>query len=266
MSEKRSWVIGAAPECDLVVDAPPVSSRHCRLTCDAEVWTLEDLSSTNGTFVNDRRIERPTNISRSDRVTLGQNTPMPWPDVKPVASPGGTSRFGTKPAVLAVAAIALLSVFAVITWNRGNNRSSETDGKLTVKSEAGGSKTKKPVTPPPPPPPAKSKPEQALFVVLISTKDQSLTVRLGTAFVVSPQHLVTTGEIVKSIQRESDKYPVVSIFCPATRQQLTVDISKARVHPQFETLFEEEQRIKRQIAKLQLKIEKVLLRLVLRNE
>ena len=54
---KSSWVIGRSEDCDLVVQESAVSSRHCRLTHKADGFTVEDLNSTNGTFVNGARIE-----------------------------------------------------------------------------------------------------------------------------------------------------------------------------------------------------------------
>lgn len=74
-----TWVIGGSAECDLRVRAPYVSGRHCRLTYRDDVWVLEDLGSTNGTFVNGTRITAPVQVSRTDRVTLGTSVPMPWP-------------------------------------------------------------------------------------------------------------------------------------------------------------------------------------------
>jgi len=75
----RSWTFGANPGCDVVVDVPTVSARHCQLTLTEDRFVLEDLGSTNGTFVNGRRIYAPTEVSREDAITLGKNVPMPWP-------------------------------------------------------------------------------------------------------------------------------------------------------------------------------------------
>ncbi|MGP0066825.1 MAG: FHA domain-containing protein [Isosphaeraceae bacterium] len=82
----RKWIIGSAADCDLVVARPTVSGRHCCLTETADGYLVEDLGSSNGTFVNGKRILSPTPISAGDTITLGLTIPMPWPDV--AVSPG----------------------------------------------------------------------------------------------------------------------------------------------------------------------------------
>jgi ABC-type multidrug transport system ATPase subunit/ABC-type multidrug transport system permease subunit len=81
LKPKDAWVIGRGGDCDLVVPEAPVSSHHCRLTHQADGFTLEDLGSTNGTFVNGDRIapHEPVHVPHGARVTLGGQVPMPWP-------------------------------------------------------------------------------------------------------------------------------------------------------------------------------------------
>ncbi len=50
--------VGRAPRADFVVDAPLVSRLHCRLTLQPGGLLVEDLESTNGTFVNGERVTR----------------------------------------------------------------------------------------------------------------------------------------------------------------------------------------------------------------
>ncbi len=83
MLTPQIWLIGADPRCDLVVDQPTVSAQHCRLTRTDKGYLLEDLQSTNGTFVGDRRIDTPTPVTEDDTITLGRSVPMPWPDEAP---------------------------------------------------------------------------------------------------------------------------------------------------------------------------------------
>ena len=50
--------VGRAPRADFVVDAPLVSRLHCRLTLQDDGVLVEDLDSTNGTFVNGSRVQK----------------------------------------------------------------------------------------------------------------------------------------------------------------------------------------------------------------
>ena len=63
--------IGRAPRADFILDAPLVSRLHCRITATAENLAVEDLKSTNGTFVNDRRVERGR-LGDGDRLRIGR--------------------------------------------------------------------------------------------------------------------------------------------------------------------------------------------------
>ncbi len=76
-----SWLIGSTAECDIRVASPYVSGRHCRLTFDGSTLTLEDLGSTNGTYVNGSRLVGTAAVALTDQVTLGLTTPFPWPSV-----------------------------------------------------------------------------------------------------------------------------------------------------------------------------------------
>ena len=66
--------IGRSSECRLVIDAPSISGRHCRVTNSPRGYLVRDLGSTNGTFINDRRVVaaqiRPGDILRLGDVTL----------------------------------------------------------------------------------------------------------------------------------------------------------------------------------------------------
>ena len=63
--------VGRAPRADFIVDAPLVSRLHCRLSAAAARVEVEDLSSTNGTYVNDRRVKR-AQLTSGDRLRVGR--------------------------------------------------------------------------------------------------------------------------------------------------------------------------------------------------
>ncbi|OFW12397.1 MAG: hypothetical protein A3F69_03515 [Acidobacteria bacterium RIFCSPLOWO2_12_FULL_66_10] len=63
--------IGRAPRADFVVDAALVSRLHCRLTAGEESVEVVDLSSTNGTYLNDKRVDR-AQLTSGDRLRVGR--------------------------------------------------------------------------------------------------------------------------------------------------------------------------------------------------
>jgi pSer/pThr/pTyr-binding forkhead associated (FHA) protein len=63
--------VGRAPRADFMVDAALVSRLHCRLTATARHVEVEDLSSTNGTFVNGKKVDR-ANLASGDRLRVGR--------------------------------------------------------------------------------------------------------------------------------------------------------------------------------------------------
>ncbi|MFQ6393068.1 FHA domain-containing protein [Nocardia sp. KC 131] len=63
--------MGRAPEVTLFVDSPLVSRVHATLTWQGSAWVLTDNGSTNGVFVDARRLGHPVSIDRPIQVRLG---------------------------------------------------------------------------------------------------------------------------------------------------------------------------------------------------
>ena len=70
----RPLVIGRRGECDVVLQDDAVSGHHARVSWDTDSWQVEDLSSTNGTFVNGRRVSRPVRLKSGDALRIGNAT------------------------------------------------------------------------------------------------------------------------------------------------------------------------------------------------
>jgi DNA-binding winged helix-turn-helix (wHTH) protein len=69
-----SNVIGRDPECEIWLDARGVSRRHARITVSGTTAIVEDLSSTNGTFVGRKKVTAPLALADGDVITLGAET------------------------------------------------------------------------------------------------------------------------------------------------------------------------------------------------
>lgn len=71
--DKETLVIGRRPECDIHIDNLAVSGRHARVITIAGSSFLEDLNSTNGTFVNGKKIGKHP-LSDGDLITIGKHS------------------------------------------------------------------------------------------------------------------------------------------------------------------------------------------------
>ena len=65
-------VMGRSEESDLVLADPYASEFHMRLVANESGMMLHDLGSTNGTYVNGRRITAPTELRRGDNIQVGK--------------------------------------------------------------------------------------------------------------------------------------------------------------------------------------------------
>jgi pSer/pThr/pTyr-binding forkhead associated (FHA) protein len=69
--ESPTTLIGRSPECDLFLDDVTVSRRHAELVHDGDTFTIRDLGSLNGTYVNRKRIESAV-LEEDDEVQIGK--------------------------------------------------------------------------------------------------------------------------------------------------------------------------------------------------
>jgi pSer/pThr/pTyr-binding forkhead associated (FHA) protein len=67
---KSAAVIGRGENCDLRVPVVSVSRRHCELTVTGSQLKVKDLASSNGTYVNNRRVNE-AQLHAGDRLVIG---------------------------------------------------------------------------------------------------------------------------------------------------------------------------------------------------
>jgi hypothetical protein len=67
-------LIGRAPECTLVLEDDYSSNRHAQLSLRDGAWMLEDLGSTNGTFVGRNRVNAPVAVAAGSSFRIGRTT------------------------------------------------------------------------------------------------------------------------------------------------------------------------------------------------
>ena len=65
-------IIGRNPECALVLDDDFASGRHARIFHRDNAWFVEDLGSTNGTFLGAERLTTPTRVETGTTLRIGK--------------------------------------------------------------------------------------------------------------------------------------------------------------------------------------------------
>ncbi|HZD23854.1 MAG TPA: FHA domain-containing protein [Acidimicrobiia bacterium] len=63
--------VGRHPDSDIFLNDVTVSRHHCRFVTEGENLTVEDSGSTNGTYVNDERVDS-TRLTAGDEVLIGR--------------------------------------------------------------------------------------------------------------------------------------------------------------------------------------------------
>jgi pSer/pThr/pTyr-binding forkhead associated (FHA) protein len=76
LEEKRFYLpeffIGRDPVCECLLEDETVSSKHARISYRQNQWWVEDLDSSNGTFLNSQPVTLPTVLADNDQLRCGQ--------------------------------------------------------------------------------------------------------------------------------------------------------------------------------------------------
>ena len=70
--KQAEFIVGRDPSCDFSLNDDMVSAHHARLSYHHNQWWVEDLQSTNGTFLNEERVFTPTVLMEGDELRCGK--------------------------------------------------------------------------------------------------------------------------------------------------------------------------------------------------
>lgn len=83
---KPSFMVGRKPDNDVVIDNPAVSSHHCKITLQGDTYYVEDLESTNGTYINEKRVMK-AGLHHNDVVGLATKHAIVYIEDRPAQMP-----------------------------------------------------------------------------------------------------------------------------------------------------------------------------------
>ncbi|MFH0975626.1 MAG: FHA domain-containing protein [Spirochaetota bacterium] len=70
--DKNAVTIGRDESCDIVIADNLISKKHCRINISNEGhYIIEDLDSTNSTYLNGKRLKKPFQLTYGDRIIIG---------------------------------------------------------------------------------------------------------------------------------------------------------------------------------------------------
>jgi pSer/pThr/pTyr-binding forkhead associated (FHA) protein len=90
--DKPRMVVGREPSCEIHIDNLGISRTHCAFAARGEAFIVQDLGSSNGTFVNGRKITEHF-LNDADEVVIGKYT-LKFKNEAQVAKPGDAPKDG----------------------------------------------------------------------------------------------------------------------------------------------------------------------------
>jgi hypothetical protein len=112
---KETTVIGRNPDNDVVAGEKFVSRRHCAVVKKGGIFYLEDLQSSNGTFVNGVRIGESVRLRNNDTIALGR-TSRAYLFQSELTVVSGAKAFIRKPLHIVLIALGVVALFGVVSY------------------------------------------------------------------------------------------------------------------------------------------------------
>jgi hypothetical protein len=84
--DRDAMTVGRDPGNSIVINDPQVSRQHARITRQGGLMVIEDLGSTNGTFINGMRLTGPHALTNGDAIGMGESVTLTFHAMAPAST------------------------------------------------------------------------------------------------------------------------------------------------------------------------------------
>jgi len=97
---KGEITVGRKPDNDVVIDNPAVSGHHCRIVRDGDTFFVEDLHSTNGVFLNAKKVAK-SGLQNNDVIGIAKHA-LKFVDERPQTIPSPQAKSSSADATMMI--------------------------------------------------------------------------------------------------------------------------------------------------------------------